>query len=164
MKLIVFSDAHGDKEAIENIINWNADADYYISLGDSELSHDFLLDLDIIAIKGNYPRDPGFVYERTFDVAEKCLFLTHGHKYKVNKGIDKLYYKALEEECDIMLYGHTHIPKSQMVGKVLFINPGAIYRPRNGLPATYVVVEIVDGIIGFTYKDVKTNKKSAIQY
>ncbi|MFK5883955.1 MAG: metallophosphoesterase [Candidatus Izemoplasma sp.] len=164
MKIVVFSDAHGDKEAIERIIEWNKDADYYISLGDSALNHNFLLDLDIIAIKGNYPRDPGFVYERRFDIAGKCLFLTHGHKYKVNKGIDKLYYKALEEECDIMLYGHTHVPKSQMVGKVLFINPGAISKPRNGLPPTYVIIEIIDGIIDYEFREVETNKKTNVRY
>lgn len=164
MKLVIFSDAHGSKDNIEKVISNNKNADYYISLGDSELGHDYLLDLDIIAIKGNYPRDPGFVYERNFKVNGKCVFLTHGHKYDVSKGLEKLYYKALENECDIMLYGHTHIPKSTIVGKVLFINPGALHKPRNGLPPTYVILEIENDKIKYTYMDVETNKKSAKQF
>ncbi|MCK5388336.1 MAG: hypothetical protein KAJ22_03545 [Candidatus Izimaplasma sp.] len=55
MKVVVFSDAHGCKIIIERIISFNPDANYFISLGDSELPLDFLMDLDIIAIKGNYP-------------------------------------------------------------------------------------------------------------
>ena len=62
MKLVVFSDAHGNKQAVERIINYNKDTDYLISLGDSELPLSFLQSKNIIMIKGNYPLDAGFKY------------------------------------------------------------------------------------------------------
>jgi putative phosphoesterase len=32
--------------------------------------------------------------------------------------------------CDIFLHGHTHVPRDETIGKVRFLNPGCITRPR----------------------------------
>ena len=68
MKIVVFSDAHGNKKAIERILDFNPDATHIISLGDSELRHNYLLDLNIIAVKGNYPLDGGIGYESILEI------------------------------------------------------------------------------------------------
>ncbi len=158
MKLVAFSDAHGNREIVERIISFNPDADYFISLGDSELPLDYLLDLDIIPIKGNYPRDAGFVYERDFEVGGKKIFLTHGHKYGVHRDLRKLLKKAFQTDYDMVLFGHTHIAYQQKVGTVLLINPGSVTRARNQMKPSYVIINIVDNEIQWTFKESETNR------
>ena len=87
MKVVVFSDAHGNKTIVERIMSFNPDADYVVSLGDSELPIDFLMDLDIIAIKGNYPRDGGFAFESILELEDKSFF-TGVTPLKLNDNIE----------------------------------------------------------------------------
>ena len=62
-------------------------------------------------------------------------FVTHGHKYRVKDGLNTLYYRGLELDADIVLFGHTH--SSQIVsGRNGTLNPGAFQGPGilNGPP------------------------------
>ena len=158
MKVVVFSDAHGNKQAIKRIIEFNPDADYVISLGDSECRHRFLLNLDIIAIKGNYPRDGGVAYESILENEGKRLFLVHGHKYGVVNDLEKLLNKGNSIGADLVLYGHTHIPKFNLVEKIIFLNPGSINSPRSKNPPSYLILNIErDKEITYIFKESQTN-------
>ena len=45
-------------------------------------------------------------------------------------------------ECDIMLFGHTHIPYKKRVAETLFVNTGSVGRPKDGEPrAGYVILD-----------------------
>lgn len=157
MKIVVFSDAHGNKIIIERIISFNPDADYVISLGDSELPLNFLMDLDILAIKGNYPRDGGFVYETTLEVGKKSIFMTHGHKFGVHKSLKKLLHHTMQLESDIVLYGHTHIARVDKVGNMYLFNPGSIKNPRSKMVPSYLILNITDESVEYTFKEAETN-------
>lgn len=157
MKVVVFSDAHGCKIIIERIISFNPDANYFISLGDSELPLDFLMDLDIIAIKGNYPWDAGFGYESVLEIEGKKLFLTHGHKYGVHKSLMKLLNHTLSNEYDIALYGHTHVARVDKVNDLLMMNPGSIKSPRSKMVPSYLILNITKDSIDYVFKEAKTN-------
>ncbi len=157
MKVIVFSDAHGSRILIERILNFNPNADYFISLGDSELPLDFLMDLDIIAIKGNYPRDAGLDYDTILTIAGKKLYLTHGHKYGVHKSLMKLLKYVLSQDFDIVLYGHTHIARVDKINNMLIMNPGSIRNPRSKTPPSYLILNITEDSIEYTFKEVETN-------
>lgn len=158
MKIVVFSDAHGNKEAIQRVVGFNPDANFVVSLGDSEVSYNFLQDLDIIPIKGNYFRDAGFVYESELVVKEKRIFLTHGHKYKVHKGLSKLSNKVIIDGYDIALYGHTHIAKFDTIGEKYVINPGSINKSRNKKVPSYLLIYLDDGVFSFEFKNAITNE------
>jgi len=157
MKVIVFSDAHGNKIILERIVSFNPDADYIISLGDSELPLNFLVDLDIIPIKGNYPRDAGLVYESVLKVGNKKLLLVHGHKFKVQKTLTKLLTHAMDLDVDVVLYGHTHIAKVDKVNTITLLNPGSIKNPRSKLAPSYLILEITDESFKYTFKEAETN-------
>lgn len=158
MKLVIFSDVHGRKTLLERILQFNPDADHFLSLGDSELSMDYLLDLDIIGVKGNYPRDPGLGYEHYMEFHGQKFMLTHGHKFGVRGGLKKLALKAFKEEAKVVLYGHTHVAKATCINHVLFLNPGSVYRPRNKLQPSYCVMNIdKDGLIKYEFRDSATN-------
>ena len=43
---------------------------------------------------------------------------------------------------DVVLHGHTHVPRNERVGGVLYLNPGCVTRPNRGAPASVAYLEI----------------------
>jgi uncharacterized protein len=46
---------------------------------------------------------------------------------------------------DVLLHGHTHVPRNERVGSVLFLNPGCVTRPNRGSPASVAWLEVDSG-------------------
>ena len=40
-------------------------------------------------------------------------------------------------ETDLVLHGHTHVPRHERIGETTFLNPGCITRPNRGAPASF---------------------------
>jgi hypothetical protein len=38
---------------------------------------------------------------------------------------------------DLVLHGHTHVPRHERVGKTVFLNPGCVTRPNRGAPPSH---------------------------
>jgi len=55
----------------------------------------------------------------------------------------------LPDDVDIVLHGHTHVPRNEIRGRVRFLNPGCVTRPNRGSPASVAWLEIVDGKINW---------------
>jgi putative phosphoesterase len=52
------------------------------------------------------------------------------------------------ESIDVVLHGHTHVPRNERRENVLFLNPGCVTRPNRGAPASVANLEITtDGKI-----------------
>lgn len=49
------------------------------------------------------------------------------------------------ENIDVVLHGHTHVPRHERRGGVLFLNPGCVTRPNRGAPASVAWLELNDG-------------------
>jgi putative phosphoesterase len=49
------------------------------------------------------------------------------------------------EDVDVILHGHTHVPRNERRGGVLFLNPGCVTRPNQGSPASVAWLEITNG-------------------
>ena len=45
-------------------------------------------------------------------------------------------------DVDVLLHGHTHVPRKERVRGVLFLNPGCVTRPNQGAPASVAWLEI----------------------
>jgi uncharacterized protein len=45
---------------------------------------------------------------------------------------------------DILLHGHTHVPRHERRGRVLFLNPGCVTRPNRGAPPSVAWLNISD--------------------
>ena len=43
---------------------------------------------------------------------------------------------------DVVLHGHTHVPRNERKGGVLFLNPGCVTRPNRGAPASVATLTI----------------------
>ena len=79
-------------------------------------------------------------------VNEKNLFIVHGHHQGVDWGIDRLAYSMKEQNCQIGLFGHTHIPYNFCTednnSNIYFINAGSCSRPRGGFPNSCAILTI----------------------
>lgn len=154
MKILIFSDSHGRDTAMKKIISENEhNIDLCIHLGDG--TREFLF------LSEKYPHIP-FVYvhgngedafasgpnaQTILDLEGKRVLLTHGHRYGVKGGTETLIYKGMEEECDVILYGHTHLKDNRYIpsqdAKPLYIfNPGSISHPMLGDSASCGLMEI----------------------
>lgn len=62
------------------------------------------------------------------------MYLSHGHKF--NKS-------CLPPLCDgdVLINGHTHVPESDVLGGVHYLNCGSVSIPKENSPHTYMVFE-----------------------
>jgi putative phosphoesterase len=45
-------------------------------------------------------------------------------------------------DVDVVLHGHTHVPRDERVGGVRFLNPGCVTRPNRGAVPSVAILEI----------------------
>ena len=63
------------------------------------------------------------------------IFVAHGHRHSVDVSLDILVDSAHAMNCDIAVYGHTHLSFAERFSHILALNPGSLSRPRgNTLP------------------------------
>ncbi|WP_459130112.1 YfcE family phosphodiesterase [Guggenheimella bovis] len=142
MKIVVFSDSHGDSFSIEKVLSLE-NPDRVIHLGDG------IGDLNNgIKVQGNcdYVSAP----KERIEVFENVrFFLTHGHLYGVKYDLTRLSLRARELQCEVALYGHTHVGLTTRDGELYLMNPGSIRDSKH----PYGFIEIKDGLIQtFTQK------------
>ena len=53
------------------------------------------------------------------------------------------------DDVDVLLHGHTHVPRNERRGRVLFLNPGCVTRPNRGASPSVAWLEIADGKINW---------------
>jgi putative phosphoesterase len=83
------------------------------------------------------------------DFAGVHLLLVHGSPRRINEYLYADRPEATFERiaklagCDVLLFGHTHLPYARWVGKTLFVNAGSVGKPKDGDPrAGYVLLEL----------------------
>jgi putative phosphoesterase len=53
------------------------------------------------------------------------------------------------DDIDVLLHGHTHVPRNERVNRLLFLNPGCVTRPNRGAPSSVAWLEIAEGKINW---------------
>lgn len=126
--LIVISDIHGNLELLEIIKKRHeSENPIFINCGDSCLE---LKDIEgIISVKGNcdkYDVPNNLMYSNN----GVDMFITHGHLEQVKMDLNLLSKEASKCGAKLVLYGHTHIVKHDIINGIHFINPGSIEKPK----------------------------------
>ena len=75
-------------------------------------------------------------------MGENIIFATHGHKYNL-KSLPPI------RSGDILLCGHTHVPKIERAEGITYLNPGSASIPKENSWHGYMTYE--DGV--FVWKD-----------
>jgi putative phosphoesterase len=147
MKLyVIISDTHGDIYTAKKVIARYPQIDGLIHLGDyykdAHIIKSHYPELNVIMVPGNCD----FVFDTptdsVFEVEGKRILITHGHLYNVKSGLENLERKAVNDDIDLVLFGHTHCPLQESRSNITFVNPGSIGNPRGTLSPTYALLEV----------------------
>lgn len=161
MKLMIASDIHGSSLYCEELLKRYDDEkpNKLLLLGDI-LYHGPRNDLpcgynpksviamlnniknEIICVRGNCDAEvdqmvldfPIMADYSILDLDGRLIFATHGHIYN-EKNLPPM------GKCDILLNGHTHIPKCVSHGDYTYMNPGSVSIPKEGSRHGYMIYE-----------------------
>ena len=143
MRILVFSDSHGDSESMEKVIKrFYPDAVIYLGDGIDDF---FILEKEFPHAKfynvaGNID-DKGDVarLERFEDVA---IYMSHLESFAKIKADREHVFEAMKLNAKIILYGHTHVPELFVYRGITFMNPGTISKTF-GL-RTFGMIDLID--------------------
>lgn len=175
VKVLVLSDSHGNPHIMQSIIaSFGPLCDVMCFCGDGIFDLVEILEIGfadpdfckkippvIYFVKGNGDNSTSTIFTdkripitvpeyQEFALAGKKVFLTHGHRYGVYYGTENLRNEAIERGCNIVCYGHTHVPNAMRThftkdGNKEFLgilNPGSCAQARGGMPNTFATIDI----------------------
>ena len=173
MKLFIASDIHGSEFYCRKMLDCykNEKADKMLLLGDilyhgprNDLPKDYnpkaIIELlnnmkdEILCIRGNCEAEVDQMVLSFPVLADYCviydgdttIFATHGHKYNEDN-LPPL------KKGDILLNGHTHVPKCTDYENYIYMNPGSVSIPKENSHHGYMLYENNT----FTWKDFDGN-------
>ncbi len=149
MKILVVSDTHGNNTNLRKAVaNMGKSLDLMVHLGDFMCHPDAIREIagcPVEFVKGNCDSFRDIQSARLIEIAGHKVFITHGHLYGGNWGIDTMKDIAKENGAEIVMFGHTHEPMVDKTPGMALINPGSLSRPRqDGGRPTYIVMSVSD--------------------
>ena len=153
VKIVIMSDSHGSYTAVESIVERNlGKADIFIHLGDGERDSDRIMlkypHIDFRRVAGNCDYASMLPDNLIVDVEGARIFCSHGHRLFVKGGTETIRSVARDNDCNIVLYGHTHERYSATEDGIFVMNPGSCAMPRDGKRPSFGVIEIrEDGLL-----------------
>ena len=152
LRILIMSDSHGRNEnvelAIAQVREEIGEFQMLIHLGDVGDARELesLAGVPCYIVRGTTDYDAKLLNANVIEAGGHRIFATHGQLYQVDMRLDLLRFAALENDCDIAMYGHTHVPYlEEDPDDVTILNPGSISKPRQADHRyTYMVMEIDD--------------------
>lgn len=113
LKILVVSDSHGNTVALQRIVSAEHPFDYLVHCGDgvSDLLYmQWQGNPLVLKVAGNIDRARGMDIEQRIiqEIGGYRFFITHGDRQQAHRDISGVYSEAVDEGCDIALFGHTH--------------------------------------------------------
>ena len=152
LRILIMSDSHvrnvNVELAIAQVREEIGEFQMLIHLGDVGDARELesLAGVPCYIVRGNTDYDAKLLNANVIEAGGHRIFATHGHLYQVDMRLDLLRFAALENDCDIAMYGHTHVPYlEEDPDDITILNPGSISKPRQADHRyTYMVMEIDD--------------------
>lgn len=152
MRVGVFSDSHGDHQALDELLERMGALDAVCFLGDVARDAEHLQERlaamsnqpPLYAVRGNNDvfSTCALPWEQLIELGGVRIYMTHGHRL-VN--LMNLAYKAEECGAKVALFGHTHQALCETARGVLLLNPGSAGNFCRGGRARASVLEIDRG-------------------
>ena len=139
-RVFVLADTHNRLR--ESVMEMAKDADEIWHLGDvcAEAILDELRAIGprVIVVRGNC--DSNFEWPLVVDLKRNGVRFRLAH----------IPPSRLPENVDVVLHAHTHVPRNEREGGVLFLNPGSVTHPKDGARRSVAMLEIAaDGKIAW---------------
>lgn len=146
----VLSDTHRSGRAVEQAFRFFEEhgAKIVFHLGDlcqDVRDRDIEHDLELVCVAGNMDHSTDYPTQRVFQADGVTFLLTHGHTFDVRNTLRYLVEEAKARDCQVALYGHTHMPFNARQNGVLVINPGSAAEPRGGSKASVALIDTNGG-------------------
>lgn len=146
--ILVISDSHGANILMQRVLSeWARRVDLIVFCGDgcSDITTN-IATLDIktpcIKVRGNNDWETNIPHDTMFTCDGHKIFVTHGNRYSVYHTPKILCEAARLNDCDIVLYGHTHIPLESYDKGLYIMNPGSLGYPRYGNKPSFALLQI----------------------
>jgi len=151
LRILVISDTHipARGKELPGKVREAADcADLILHAGDlvsEQIAHNLQEAAPLHAVVGNMDPDSIqklFPRRREMDCDGLRIGMMHGDI--LPRGGPQMDRSALEQfpQADVIVLGHTHVPKIRCVDGVWVFNPGSCTDPRDGSPRTYGWIDI----------------------
>ena len=148
MKIVVISDTHGRLDKTFLALHKINNIHLILHLGDyvkDAREIEKTMNIETVYVRGNCDYlDDDVEEEKILEIEGKKIFMTHGHKYDVKRGVNKVFYRGKELDADIILFGHSHIAMTVEYEDILLFNPGSPGTPRGGDEGSIGIIEILD--------------------
>lgn len=153
MRIIVMSDSHRNFRNVLKVVEKHPEADLFIHLGDGEHEFEDVQNLypnyRYVFVSGNCDFGSTSKNSDLLKLAGKNVLITHGHTYGVKDSLSELKSAARICHATVVLYGHTHVSRTEYDGGIYLMNPGSLSIPRHGGPSY--------GILDITSQGIVTN-------
>lgn len=147
MIVAVVSDTHGNVLPVSYSLQRNK-VDVVLHLGDNVEDArliEKITGMEVYCVRGNNDFfETDIPEDLVIEIRRKKFFLTHGHNYDVDMGIEKVVHKAKELGVDYALFGHTHIHTREKVDNIVVLNPGSTSSPRNNDTKGYYLINLIE--------------------
>ena len=162
MRVLILGDTHAQDDIFLRILAIEKEYDAVLHTGDfegSEIVYRELSKAPLYAVAGNNDFFTDAPYERLIELEGCRIFMTHGHRYGLEKGYMDVCREAQRRNASIAVFGHSHLPVAEYCRGVLMLNPGSTSWPRqeNRIPS-YIVLILEGGRVlsyGIRYLDKK---------
>ncbi|MDY3006254.1 YfcE family phosphodiesterase [Anaerococcus sp. AGMB00486] len=150
MKVLVVSDTHGYVDDVLKFLNTNK-VNLIIHAGDfseDALKIKSISGIKTLRVKGNNDYlDNTSPDQRIINIYNHRILLVHGHKENVYYSKNSLIDKAIENECEMVIFGHTHTYCEDYDENfnIILLNPGSVSLPRDMIKSM-AMIEINDYI------------------
>jgi putative phosphoesterase len=138
-KIFVLADTHN--KLPQTIVDLAEDADEIWHLGDvcagTILDQLRAIGPRVTVVRGNC--DNNFEWPLVVDL------IRGGLKFR----LQHIPPERSPDDVDVVLHGHTHVPRNERRSGVLFLNPGCVTRPNQGAAPSVAWLEIIDGKINW---------------
>ena len=157
MRVLIVSDTHGKDKNLLEVLEIEKNLDFMVHLGDIGRLEDYIEEvtgLACFAVRGNNDFGSMLPADSIIMLGQHKTFITHGHLHDVYISTAELRRYAKGLGCDIVMYGHTHIPEVKRINGITVVNPGSLTNPRQkGRNPSYVIATVKDdGDIDFEIK------------
>ena len=155
MTILIISDTHGRGDRIRRLLAHVRDAETLVFLGDGLSDLDEVMTdckIPVLSVRGNcdFFSHHAVPLESTVNLDGVPIYLHHGHETGVKRGVQGALVRAVKEQADICLFGHTHeaylsyADYGDGTRRICLFNPGSLGRSPDGR-AHYGVLTIKNG-------------------
>lgn len=159
MRILVLSDSHDYCRLLQKAVDKEKEKgfDTLIFLGDGYDDYDIVTrslgGINTYRVRGNNDWDSSIALIAAVEIGSHKYLLCHGHTFGVRQGTQMLETVARQNNCQVVLFGHTHCRYYGYSSGIHIFNPGSVALPRDGMGKSYGIITEENGKLDFFWEN-----------